>query len=217
MHTIRFVNGNTMTPGKIVCVGRNYAEHIKEMSTSRTKDPVLFLKPNSALCDASRPLHIPTQYGAVHHEVELAVCIGREARNISEDEVPGYIAGFGLALDLTLRDLQSIAKAKGLPWAVAKGFDGACPVSEFTPAHEVANAQELELELKVNGTLRQKGNTRQMIFTIPLLISYISKFFTLEAGDLVLTGTPAGVGPLTPGDRIEAAIEGLAAIDTVVA
>ncbi len=217
MYSIRFNNGKTLTPSKIVCVGRNYAKHIEEMKSSRTKDPVLFLKPNSALCDAGKPLQIPTQHGAVHHEIELAICIGKGGQNISRERVPEHIAGFGLALDLTLRDMQSVAKEKGLPWAVTKGFDGACPVSEFVPAEQVTNAQELDLELKLNGTLRQKGNTRQMIFTIPALISYISRFFTLEEGDLILTGTPAGVGPLTSGDRIEAAIEGVAKTETVVA
>lgn len=217
MYSIRFKDGRTFTPGKIVCVGRNYVKHIEEMKSSRTKEPVLFLKPNSALCDAGKPLHIPAQRGAVHHEIELAICIGKGGRNISEEDVAGHIAGYGLALDLTLRDVQALAKEKGLPWAVSKGFDGACPVSEFVSADQVENAQELDLELKLNGTLRQKGNTRQMIFTVPVLISYISRIFTLEEGDLILTGTPAGVGPLSSGDRIEAAIEGVASIATVVA
>jgi len=214
MQHIHFKDGRNFAPGKIVAVGRNYAAHVKEMQSQKTKEPVLFLKPNSALCDAAQPIPIPQNYGTVHHEVELAVCLAQTASHISADEAMEYIAGYGLALDLTLRDMQSAAKKAGLPWAVAKGFDNACPVSTFVPALEVTEVNNLELTLRINGILRQQGNTGQMLFKIPELLAYASAFFTFEAGDILLTGTPAGVGPLVPGDAITASIEQVAEIKT---
>ncbi len=214
MNTIRFNDGRTFTPSKIICVGRNYARHIDEMQAERTESPVLFLKPNSALCSIEQPLKLPRNYGSVHHEIELALCIGQKGSFIEKEKVFDYIAGYGLALDLTLRDLQAQAKKGGLPWAVAKGFDGACPVSNFVSALNIAHPDRLQLVLKINGELKQNGNTSRMLFPIPELVSYISRFFTLETGDLILTGTPAGVGPLTPGNVIEAEIESVARIQT---
>ena len=214
MNTIHFTDGVSFTPSKIICVGRNYAKHIEEMKSERTASPVLFLKPNSSLCDLDKPIKIPTGWGAVHHEVELALCIGQKCSRLNEEQVMDAVAGFGLALDLTLRDLQSAAKKAGLPWAVAKGFDGACPVSTFVPKEKIPDPQKLRLSLKVNGETKQDGNTSHMLFPIPELVAYISRFFTLEPGDLILTGTPAGVGPLRPGDEIEAEIETVAKVKT---
>lgn len=176
--------------------------------------PIIFLKPNSALCDVTRPILLPKGLGAVHHEIELAVCIGREGRQIPESEASECVAGYGLALDLTLRDVQAEAKKNGTPWAIAKGFDGACPVSRFVPATQILDANNLNLKLKINGVLRQKGNTGQMIFKIPELISFASQFFTLLPGDLILTGTPSGVGALQPDDTLQAQIENIAEVTT---
>ncbi len=214
MIQIQRTDGTNFTPSKILAVGLNYAQHIEEMRSKRTAEPVIFLKPNSALASLQEPVRIPTQYGAVHHEIELAVLIEKAAFDISENEAVTIIGGYGLALDLTLRDIQKKAKERGHPWAIAKGFKGACPVSPFVPADQISEAQDLELTLKVNGQVRQNGNTRQMLFRIPELIAYVSRFFPLEPGDLLLTGTPSGVGPLMPGDSVFAQIESIASIET---
>ncbi len=214
MNTISFSDGSIKTPGKIICVGRNYAKHIEEMQSERTSDPVLFLKPNSALHPIDKPLPLFRDVGAIHHEIELAVCIGKTASNITEADAAEYIAGYGLALDLTLRDMQAKAKQGGLPWAVAKGFDHACPISPFVPAAQIPDPQQLNLVLKINGEERQHGTTAHMLFQIPKLLAYASRFFTFEDGDLLLTGTPAGVGPLIPGDNIEAHIDQIGTFTT---
>lgn len=215
MNKITFDDGREFFPSKIVAVGRNYSDHIKEMHSEKTKDPVLFLKPNSALCNLEEPLSIPDNMGEVHHEIELAVCIGKDCKNMPPNQAAAYIAGYGIALDLTLRDVQAHAKKKGLPWAVAKGFDNSCPVSKFY-VKEISGAQNLSLSLIKNGQQKQSGNTNQMIFKIDELISYISGIFSLESGDIILTGTPAGVGPLNHGDIILTEIEGITSIETRV-
>jgi len=130
MNKIFFEDGRNFTPSKIIAVGRNYSDHIKEMHSEKTSEPVLFIKPNSALCDLSKPLIIPCGFGLVHHEIELAICIGKTGKNISKNQVYDHIAGYAVALDLTLRDVQAQAKKRGLPWAVAKGFDSSCPISK---------------------------------------------------------------------------------------
>ncbi|AKM48049.1 fumarylacetoacetate hydrolase family protein [Edwardsiella anguillarum] len=187
---------------KVVCVGNNYREHIREMGSQVAPQPVLFLKPESALCDLRQPIVIPHGLGEVHHEVELAVLIGMPLSQANEDRVARAVAGYGVALDLTLRDVQRECKRHGYPWEKAKAFDGACPLSGFIPESEFGDAQNAGLTLSVNGVLRQSGNTRDMLTPILPLISYMSRFFTLRAGDVVLTGTPAGVGPLFSGDML---------------
>lgn len=206
-----------MTCGKIIGVGRNYSEHIKEMASARTREPVLFLKPSTAVCRLDKPLIIPPNEGSVHHEVELAVAIGRQGAHIDEQEAASFVAGYAIGLDLTLRDKQAIAKEKGLPWAVAKGFDLSCPLSEFVLPENVPDPGNLKIGLWINGIQRQQGNTNQMIFSVPFLIHYISHYFTLQAGDVIMTGTPSGVGPLHPGDKLELEIEHIAHIHTRVA
>ncbi len=215
MNRILFEDGREYFPSKIVAVGRNYSKHIKEMHSEKTRDPILFLKPNSALCDLDQPLKVPQTFGEVHHEIELAVCIGRDCINITPEKAAHFIAGYGIALDLTLRDMQFQAKKRGLPWAVAKGFDNSCPVSKFC-IKEITETQNLNISLVKNGQLMQTGNTNEMIFKIDKLISYISGIFSLMSGDIVLTGTPAGVGPLKSGDIIISEIEGIASVETVV-
>jgi len=193
---------------KVVCVGNNYADHIKEMGSQVSAEPVVFIKPETALCDIRQPIALPTGLGSVHHEVELAVLIGTPLKQATPDRVANAIAGYGLALDLTLRDLQSQFKAAGQPWEKAKGFDGSCPMSGFIPVSEFGDAQQAELRLLINGELRQEGNTRDMLTPILPLIAYMSRFFTLRAGDIILTGTPHGVGPLKAGDEICATLNG---------
>ncbi|MCS3408450.1 fumarylacetoacetate hydrolase family protein [Serratia sp. AKBS12] len=193
---------------KVVCVGSNYADHIKEMGSAKSAEPVIFIKPETALCDMRQPIAIPKDLGAVHHEVELAVLIGTPLKQANEDRVARAIAGYGVALDLTLRDLQAGFKKAGQPWEKAKGFDGSCPISGFIPVAEFGDPQNAELKLVVNDVVRQQGNTRDMITPILPLIAYMSRFFTLRAGDIVLTGTPQGVGPMTSGDMLNVSLNG---------
>lgn len=200
---------------KVICVGNNYAnhiqemaDHIQEMGSEQASEPVVFLKPETALCDLLQPIAIPKGFGAVHHEIELAVLIGSPLRQATEDRVAESIAGYGVALDLTLRDLQSGFIKQGQPWDKAKAFDGSCPVSGFISASEFGDAQQADLLLSVNGEVRQRGNTRDMLTAILPLIAYMSRFFTLRAGDIVITGTPKGVGPIAAGDRLEISLNG---------
>ncbi|CFR13523.1 fumarylacetoacetate hydrolase family protein [Yersinia kristensenii] len=193
---------------KVVCVGSNYAEHIKEMGSTASAEPVLFMKPETALCDIRQPVSIPKDLGAVHHEVELAVLIGTSLKQATEDRVARAIAGYGVALDLTLRELQTGLKKVGQPWEKAKAFDGSCPISGFIPVAEFGDAQQVDLSLTINDEIRQQGNTRDMITPIIPLISYISRFFTLRPGDVVLTGTPQGVGPMKSGDMLKIMLNG---------
>lgn len=185
---------------KVVCVGSNYRNHIKEMGSATPSEPVLFIKPETALCDIRQPIVIPSGLGEVHHEIELAILIGTPLKQANEQQVAQGIAGLGVALDLTLRDLQAQYKKAGQPWEKAKGFDGASPISGFIPAAEFGDPQQADLTLTVNDRVRQQGNTRDMIHPILPLIAYMSRFFTLRPGDIVLTGTPEGVAALTSGD-----------------
>lgn len=199
-----------MPVSKVVCVGSNYAKHIQEMGSATPTEPVLFIKPETALCDLHQPLALPQGLGSVHHEVELAVLIGATLRQASEEHVTQAIAGYGVALDLTLRDIQGQMKKAGQPWEKAKGFDNSCPISGFIPAAEFqGDPQNTPLCLKVNGEVRQQGTTADMIHKIVPLIAYMSRFFTLRTGDVILTGTPEGVGPLHSGDALEVSLNGL--------
>ncbi len=188
--------------GKAVCVGRNYAEHARELGNAVPDEPVLFMKPASAIVGLDEPLHLPEGQGAVHHEVEMAVLMGERLRRADAEQARYAIHGYGLALDLTLRELQNRLKEQGQPWERAKAFDGALPLSGFVEARGISIKQNLRVALEVNGELRQHGDTGQMLMPTFALLSHISHCFTLEPGDLVLTGTPAGVGPLASGDRL---------------
>ncbi|GAB3376731.1 fumarylacetoacetate hydrolase family protein [Spongiibacter taiwanensis] len=218
-YTHRFTDGSpcNLTPGKVVCVGRNYAEHAKELNNPIPSSPLLFMKPASALAELGEPLQIPWGLGTCHHELELALLIGRPLKGADAAEVMSAVVGYGLALDLTLRDLQSSLKSKGHPWERAKAFDGACPLSGFLPAGAVTDWRGLQLRLRRNGQPQQQGNCRDMLFPLDELLSNISQTFTLSPGDVVITGTPPGVGPLYPGDVLKAEIVGLLSVDTRVA
>lgn len=199
-----------LSTSKIVCAGLNYALHVQEMnSATPDKEPVLFIKPATALQSLHRDIAIPKGRGAVHHELEIAILIGRTLSNCRESEASAAISGLALALDLTLRDLQNELKKDGKPWEKSKGFDGSCAISRFVPISQCPPLNQISLELQVNGELRQQGNTRDMLFPIPRLLCEISRYFTLEAGDIVLTGTPAGVGPLNSKDQLEMRMDGL--------
>ncbi len=194
-------------PSKIVCVGRNYAAHAQELGNVVPSRPILFLKPPSSLVPDGAAIEIPRGIGEVHHEVELGVVMGARARDIPADRALDAVAGWCLAVDVTARDLQQEAKAKGEPWLVAKGYDTFCPVSTRLEKSEV-DPSAARLSLSVNGTKRQDGTTRDMLWNVLRLVAYISSVMTLAPGDLILTGTPPGVGPLHPGDRVEAALDG---------
>jgi 2-keto-4-pentenoate hydratase/2-oxohepta-3-ene-1,7-dioic acid hydratase in catechol pathway len=187
--------------GKIVCVGRNYAAHAAELNNPIPAAPILFMKPASAACDFTQPLRIPRDRGSVHHETELAVLIGADLRNADAQQARAAVAGIGIALDLTLRDVQDKLKKDGQPWERAKAFDGAYPVSPFISPAQI-DLQNLSVQLYRNDKLQQDGNTSQMLFGAIDLIVEISKIFSLQAGDIVSTGTPAGVGPLVSGDKL---------------
>jgi 2-keto-4-pentenoate hydratase/2-oxohepta-3-ene-1,7-dioic acid hydratase in catechol pathway len=191
--------------GKIVCVGRNYAAHAAELNNPVPSAPLLFMKPASAAARLEQPLALPTGLGAVHHEMELCVLIGKPLTCADPRAASAAIAGIGLALDLTLRDVQDQLKKDGHPWERAKAFDGAYPMSEFIDA-EGLDLNNLSIQLWRNGKLQQNGNTGQMLFAIDRLIAEISRNFSLLPGDIVSTGTPAGVGPLASGDVLIATL-----------
>lgn len=193
--------------GKVVCVGRNYAEHALELNNPIPSEPLLFIKPATAVVPMTGELQLPIGRGAVHYETEIALLIGqRLSGTVTAEAAEEAIAGIGLALDLTLRELQDQLKAKGHPWERAKAFDGACPLSAFVPCAQAPALNALPLELKINGELRQQGNSAAMLMPIITLLQHIAEIFTLEPGDVVITGTPAGVGTLNNGDRLELAI-----------
>jgi 5-carboxymethyl-2-hydroxymuconate isomerase len=187
---------------KIICVGRNYAEHAKEMKADVPTTPVLFLKPPTAVIHNHGQIVIPAVSNELHHEVEMTVLIGKGGKNISRETAMLHVAGYGVGLDMTLRDVQSDAKKKGLPWSVAKGFDTSAPLSDFVPAASVSNPHKLNVDLAVNGSVRQKGSTSDFIFTLDQLLSIISRIFTLEPGDVIFTGTPEGVAQAVAGDTL---------------
>ena len=193
--------------GKIVCLARNYAEHARELGNETPTAPVLFMKPASSVIGDGETVRIPGYSQECHYEVELAVLIGSQAQHVTAGNALEYVAGYGVAIDMTLRDVQNQLKAKGLPWEIAKGFDTACPLSDFVPAGAVADPHALTLTLAVNGEIRQNGTSSDMINRIPQIIAHISAIFTLEPGDVILTGTPAGVGQVCAGDIMAAEIE----------
>ncbi|KAG0612061.1 hypothetical protein M758_7G187400 [Ceratodon purpureus] len=194
---------------KIVGVGRNYAAHAKELGAAIPKEPLIFLKPTSSYVREGSFVEIPSSCTFLDHEVELGVVIGRKGRDIQESQAMAHISGYALALDMTARELQAIAKKQGLPWTLAKGYDTFTPIGNFIPKKQVPNHSDLELWLEVDGQLKQKGSTNDMIFSIPVLVSYISTIMTLNEGDIILTGTPSGVGPVKAGQRMKAGITGL--------
>ena len=200
--------------GKVVCVGRNYAEHIQELNNPLPDDPVLFIKPTTSLVTLDVPFVIPQKRGSVHHEVEIALLLEKPLKDASEGESLDAIKAFGLALDLTLRDVQSVQKSKALPWEVAKAFDGSCPVSGMVAKEHFPDLEDIHFSLTVNGERRQEGISSHMLTSIPGLLSYISRHFTLLPGDIVLTGTPAGVGPLVKGDKLELELQRRFKIET---
>jgi len=202
-----------LRPSKIICLGRNYAEHAKELGHEVPKEPVIFLKPPSSLIGPKEAIILPRKSKRVDHEVELAVIIGKRDRRIPRERAMDYVLGYTILMDITARDLQWEAKRRGLPWTVSKGFDTFAPVGPRVVDKRELDVSDLELGLKVNGELRQLARTSEMIFKIPEIIEYVSGIMTLEPGDIIATGTPAGVGPLRHGDKVEAWIEGIGTLE----
>jgi acylpyruvate hydrolase len=192
---------------KIVAIGRNYADHIAELKNEVPDEPVLFFKPDTAILRNNEPFYYPEYSQDIHHEVELILRISREGKNIDKKFAHKYYDAIGLGIDFTARDLQAKAKAKGLPWTLAKGFNGSAPVSDFVPLDQFADLQDIHFKLEVNGETRQQGNSQMMLNTFDDIIAYISRFITLKKGDIIFTGTPEGVGPVQIGDRLEGYIE----------
>ncbi|MFA7342520.1 MAG: fumarylacetoacetate hydrolase family protein [Candidatus Methanomethylophilaceae archaeon] len=205
-----------MKPGKIVCVGWNYRSHLQETDAALPEEPLLFLKPSSCLVYDGQPIRLPPGVGSVHHEVELALIIGKDGRDIKEEDALLHISHLAAFNDVTARDLQTAARSRGEPWSLSKGMDTFGPISHLVPLESVADLENLRLELRVNGEMRQHGNSGQMVFGPRQLIAYISRFMTLEEGDIIATGTPEGVGPLQPGDFVEAWVEGVGRVGNPV-
>ncbi len=213
----QLIGSNTLWPlGKIVCVGRNYAEHIAELNNPTPEEPLLFIKPATSAAIMQEPLLLPQELGEVHYETEIALLIGKKLSKAEPEVALAAVAGVGLALDLTLRDLQTQLKSLGHPWERAKAWDGACPLSDFVPVKEIKDWQELELSLKINGLEKQRGKAKQMLTPIAELLSHISQTFTLQPGDVVITGTPAGVGKLAQGDQLALELTGLLKVKTKI-
>ena len=192
---------------KILAIGRNYVEHIKELNNERPDEPVIFTKPDTALVRNNQPFYFPDFSNDIHYEVELVLRLCKMGKNINEKFAHTYYDAIGLGIDFTARDLQTKAKDKGLPWALAKGFDGSAPVSEFLPLSDFQDINNINFSLEVDGQIKQQGNSSLMLFSFNQIISYISKFITLRSGDLIFTGTPKGVGPIKIGNKLAGYIE----------
>jgi 2-keto-4-pentenoate hydratase/2-oxohepta-3-ene-1,7-dioic acid hydratase in catechol pathway len=188
---------------KIICIGRNYIDHAKELNNPVPKKPVFFMKPETSLLQKNNPFFYPDFSEDIHHELEVVVKISKVGKHIQKEFAPNYYEEIGLGIDFTARDLQAAAKAKGLPWEIAKAFDHAAPIGKFLPKAHFTDVQNFDFELKINNEIRQTGNTKDMIFSIDEIIAYISQFVSLKMGDLIYTGTPAGVGPVSIGDRLQ--------------
>lgn len=193
---------------KIIAIGRNYAEHAKELNNPVPDQPVIFLKPDTALLKDNKPFYIPEFSSDIHYELELVLKICKEGKHISEKFAHKYYEELGLGIDFTARDIQTVHKTKGLPWELAKAFDHSAAVSDFLPKTQFEEIYKLQFELKVNNSSRQKGNTANLLFSFEKIIAFVSQYITLKKGDLIFTGTPAGVGKVNQGDKLEAWLEG---------
>jgi acylpyruvate hydrolase len=201
---------------KIIAIGRNYAEHAKELNNPVPTTPVIFMKPDTALLKDNKPFYHPDFSQDIHHEIELVLKISKEGKHISEKFAADYFDEIGLGIDFTARDIQSRHKEKGLPWELAKGFDNSAPVSNFFAKSQFADLNDLNLKLDVNGETRQNGNTKDLLFSFEKLIAFVSQYITLKKGDLIFTGTPEGVAAVKPGDRLEGYLQGEKLLDFYV-
>jgi acylpyruvate hydrolase len=192
---------------KIICIGRNYAAHARELNNSLPEKPVFFLKPDSSLVHNNKPFFYPGFSSEIHHEVEIVLKINRLGRHIDEKFAHRYYNEIGVGIDFTARDLQGECKKNGLPWEIAKAFDGSAPLGRFIEKSKISDLSNITLRLDINGKTVQRGSSSELIFSFDRIISYVSGFITLKTGDLIFTGTPAGVGPVKVGDRLQAWLE----------
>jgi len=201
----------------IFCIGRNYAKHIEELGHERPKEPTVFLKPSNTLIGNREKIILPKQSQNVHYEGELILRIGKTTRHVAETDALSYISHYAIGIDVTARDIQKEAIESGNPWVISKGFDSFSQLSEFVPAEKCQNPDNLNFTLHVNGELKQAGHTKNMIFPVAEIISYLSNTFTLSEGDVIFTGTPEGVGALSLGDIVRVSLEGdLASLEVPV-
>ena len=194
---------------RIFCVGRNYVEHQKEMGGDGREQPFFFIKSAHALVPGGGDIHYPSKTANYHYETEMVVAISKQGRRIAAKDASGFIYGYAVGLDMTRRDLQQIGKDKGRPWDFGKDFDQAAPCGVLAPAAKIGHVAKGAIWLKVNGKERQKADLAEMIWSVPEQIEYLSQFYTLEPGDIIFSGTPAGVGPVQPGDELHAGVEGV--------
>lgn len=193
---------------KIICIGRNYIDHAKELNNPVPKEPVFFMKPDTALLPKNNPFIYPSFSNDIHHEIEIVIKINRLGKHIEEKFAHKYYNEIGVGVDFTARDIQQLCKEKGLPWEKAKGFDGSAPTSKFISIDQFDDLNNINFSLQVNGVTKQQGNTKDMLFNFNKIIVHVSKFITLKIGDIIYTGTPSGVGPVKIDDKIECFIEG---------
>lgn len=201
---------------RVYCIGRNYAAHAIEMGHDPDREPPFFFQKNPNNLDASGEFVYPDKSNDVHHEIEMAVMLQSGGRNIPVDDALNHVFGYALSLDMTCRDLQSVQKKQGRPWEIGKAFEGSAPVGPIHPVSEVGHLNEGRVQLSVNGQIRQEGDLNQMIWKVPEMIAYLSEYFELEGGDVILSGTPAGVGPVIKGDSMVVEIEGLGSMQVSV-
>ena len=197
-------NGKSVPIGKLVCLARTYKRHAEEMHTNVTEDPLLFLKPASSVIFNGESIIMPAMSQCLHHEVELGIVIGKKCKNVSQREALDYVLGYLIVLDITARDIQTEAKKNGWPWSIAKGFDTFAPISEVVLKEDLPNPNNIDISLKINGEIRQSSNTNHMVYSVERIIEFISEIMTLEKGDLIMTGTPEGVGEIVTDDILEA-------------
>ena len=201
---------------KIICIGRNYTEHAKEMKNEIPTEPVIFLKPDTALLKDNQPFFLPDISSEIHHEVELVLKICKTGKHIQEKFASKYYNEIGIGIDFTARDLQNKLKGKGLPWELAKAFDNSAPVGKFLQKDSFSDLRNIQFYLTINGNTVQKGNTADLLFSFDAIISFVSNYFTLREGDLIFTGTPQGVSTVKAGDKLEAYIENKKLLELMV-
>lgn len=209
-------DGKELEVGKIVCLLRSYAAHAEEMGSEVLDKPDFFLKPPTSIIRDGEDIIIPEESNIVHHEVELAVIIGKEGHLIEKEQAMTHVLGYSILIDVTARDIQAQAKKQGRPWTIAKGYDTFAPMSKIVPKADIHDPYDLDIWLKVNGEIRQKSNTSLLLFKISEIIASISRVMTLEPGDIIATGTPEGVSQIIAGDKIEAGIDGLGTLNVGV-
>ncbi|QHS54009.1 fumarylacetoacetate hydrolase family protein [Mucilaginibacter sp. 14171R-50] len=201
---------------KIIAIGRNYAEHAKELNNPVPTTPVIFMKPDTALLKDNKPFYHPDFSQDIHHEIEIVLKVSKEGKYVSEKFAASYFEEIALGVDFTARDIQTKHKEKGLPWELAKAFDHSAPVSNFLPKDKFADIYNLNFKLDLNGETRQQGNTQNLLFSFERIIAFVSQYITLKKGDLIFTGTPEGVGKVQVGDRLEGFLEGEKLLDFYV-